>query len=330
MIQKRIGILRGGAGNKYTDSLNRGGDIILHIFENLKDRYKPVDILVDKDYIWHQNGLPINPSDLMHQVDIVWNVSHHSFSNILESLGIPNIGSGSFLGSFLHNRDALKEHMKNIGVGMPRHIVLPFYQKDFDGEKSKYAVKEAKKIFEKFSSPWIVRSYTEDQTMGPVRGREGSQRPSASNGMGIHLAKTFPELIDAIEDLSAQAGGVNHKKSILVEEFIGGKVASLHSLPDFRGENIYTLPFGKYASGFSNQEKLKLVSTAKEIYSHLNAKHYLKIDFILTSRGKVYLLGVESVPDLRENSHFHEVCESADLKMHNIVEHILEDSLRHN
>lgn len=314
MIIKRIGILRGGAGNQYRDSLNRGGDMISHIFENLKDRYKPVDILVDKDYIWHQNGLPINPSDLMHQVDIVWNVSHHSFSNILESLGIPHIGSGSFLGTFLHNRDALKEHMKNIGVGMPRHIVLPLYQEDFDpryaggfgeaGEpREKYAIKKAKGIFEKFSSPWIVKSYTEDQTMG------------------IHLAKTFPELVDSIED------GVNHKKSILVEEFIAGKVASLHSVPDFRGQDVYTLPFGKYASGFSNDEKEKLVATAKEIYAHLNAKHYLKIDFILTPRGKVYLLGVESAPDLRENSHFHEVCQSADLKMHNILEHILDRGL---
>ena len=50
---KRVGILRGGAGKNYLSSLKKGGEIILHISENLSDKYKPVDILVDKDYIWH-------------------------------------------------------------------------------------------------------------------------------------------------------------------------------------------------------------------------------------------------------------------------------------
>src|ERR1035437_3455722 len=114
--KKRVGVLRGGAGEHYNSSLKKGGDIILYIFENLADKYKPVDILVDQDYIWHVNGVPVNPGDLVHKVDIVWNTSHPSFSNILESLAIPNIGISSFSHVLETSKEMLREHMQKIGV----------------------------------------------------------------------------------------------------------------------------------------------------------------------------------------------------------------------
>lgn len=139
--QKRIGILRGGEERYYKSSLKKGGDIILYLHENLLNKYKPIDILVDRDHIWHCNGTPTNPSDLMHQVDIIWNTSHPSFSNILQSLSIPYIGVGFFTGTLLSDREIFRKHVKDIGIQMPRHIIGP---------------KSAKEVFEKISPPWIV------------------------------------------------------------------------------------------------------------------------------------------------------------------------------
>jgi len=322
MTKKRVGILRGGTGEHYHSSLQKGGDIISHVMEKLSHKYAPVDILIDKDHVWHCSGKPVTPSDLVHKVDVVWNLSHPSFSNILSSLSIPNIGASPFLGTLQTSRDMLKGFVKNIGLDMPRHIVLPVYQKDFDGAREKYAIKKAKQIFEKFGSPWIVKSFMSDSNMGPVRGREGSQRPSASNGMGIHLAKTFPELVNAIED------GVKHEQSILIEEFIEGKIVSMHSMHKFRNQDIYTFPLGNLFGGFSIGEKEMLTQIAKNLHNHVDAKHYLKSDFILTPRGKVYLLGIESHPNLKNDSHFSEVCESVGVKTEHAIEHILEHALR--
>ena len=299
---KRVGILRGGAGNDYESSLRKGGEIILYIHENLSDKWKAVDILIDKNGIWHINGVPISPADLFHKVDVVWNLSHPSFSNILHSLSISNVSDGTFLGALQNSREMLREHMKQIGVQMPRSIVLPVYQKDFDGLRERYAIKKAKEVHEKFSSPWVVKSFTND------------------SNMAIHLAKTFPELVDAIED------GVKHEKSILVEEFIAGKVASVHSVPEFRGENIYTFPLGNTFGNFSTNEKEKLSNLAKDLHNHLGAKHYLKSDFVLSPRGKVYLLEISSNPDLQFDSHFAQVCESVGVKIHQVVEHIIEQA----
>ncbi|OGI58371.1 hypothetical protein A3F19_01125 [Candidatus Nomurabacteria bacterium RIFCSPHIGHO2_12_FULL_37_29] len=309
---KRVGVLRGGTGKNYGFSLKKGGDIISHIFDNLSDKYKPVDILIDKDHIWHCHGVPISPSDLMHKIDIIWNVSHPSLSNILESLSIPNIGHDSFLGTLINNRDMLKKHIKTIGVNMPRHIVLPLYQKDFDGLREKYAIKKAKEIFEKFGSPWIVKSFTPDSSMG------------------IHLAKTFGELVGAIED------GVNHEKSILVEEFISGKNVSIHSVCGFRGEDVYVFPIYPdrphynlpiNRASFSAEEKDKFIQTARDLYKHLGAEHYLQSSFVLHPKRGIFVTDISFSPDLKKDSHLNQSCEFVGIKMHHIVENILERAL---
>lgn len=305
--KKRVGILRGGAGEHYESSLRKGGDIISYIYENLSDKYQPVDIFIDKDYTWHINGLPISPSDLVQRVDVVWNTSHPSLSNILDSLSIPNVG-GSFFSSIMERnlpagRQVLREHMRKIGVQMCRHIILPVYQKDFDGPRERYSIKKAKEVFEKFGSPWIVRSLTSDSSMS------------------VHLAKTFNELVAAIED------GVKHETSILVEEFIVGKVATLHSVAGFRGEDLYTFPPANVFGNISADEKEKLILLAKNLHNHIGAKYYLKSVFVLHSRGKIYLIHIDSMPNLKPNSHFSEICESVGAKLDNIVEHILESAL---
>jgi D-alanine-D-alanine ligase-like ATP-grasp enzyme len=164
MVDKiRVGILRGGTGNNHAISVRKGGDIISHIFENLSDKYKTVDVFIDREGIWHLNGIPIKPADLVHKVDIVWNTSEDpSFSIILDSFSIPNIGNRYFLKVLENNNDMLKKHMKDIGVQMPRSIILP---------------KNVREVFEKFSAPWIVKINNE-----------------------IKLVKTFYELAETIKN----------------------------------------------------------------------------------------------------------------------------------
>ncbi|KKR62085.1 hypothetical protein A2643_01630 [Candidatus Nomurabacteria bacterium RIFCSPHIGHO2_01_FULL_39_220] len=287
--KRRVGILRGGTGEHYASSLKKGGDIILYISENLSNKYKVVDILIDKDHIWHLGGLPISPSDLAHRVDIVWNTTHPSFSNILDSLSIPNIGISSFFHILENNKDTLRKHIKDLEISLPRQVV---------------SSKSARVVFEKFGSPWVVKSFSD-----------------GSNSLAVHLAHTFNELVARIED------GLKQGKSILVEEFIVGKVASVHSVPYFRGQEFYVFPpinvFGQLSFG----EKEKLISLAKGLHKHIGAKHYLKSNFVLNKRGKIYLLDLDSTPNLNSYSHFSQACESVGAKTHHVVEHVLDSAL---
>jgi len=271
-VKKRVGVLRGGTGEHYHSSLRKGGDIISHISENLADKYKTIDILIDKEGVWHLNGIPISPADLIHKVDLVWDTTHPSAGIILDNFSIPNIGSGSFLGN---NVDLIRKHVKSIGLNMPRQIVSP---------------KTARAVFEKFGAPWIV---------------------------GDELVKTFAELIELIEN----------NENILVEEFIAGKVASVHSLPHFRGQDFYTFPVVNVFGILSGEEKEKLTNLTKDLHKHIGGEHYLKSNFVLNKRGKIYLLELDSTPNLKSYSHFAQACESVGAKMHQVVEHILEKAL---
>src|SRR3989344_2105473 len=163
---KKVGILRGGSVDSYESSLFNGGEVISYILENLGDKYTPVDILIDREGLWHLGGLPIAPADLAHRVDVVWNLSDPRLNNILESFSIRTVGAPPFSSFVGGSREMLREHMKKIGINLPRHIILPQYQRDIDGPRNRYAIKKAKEVFEKFGAPWVVKSFPEDPTMG--------------------------------------------------------------------------------------------------------------------------------------------------------------------
>ena len=300
MAIKRVGILRGGDTDNYENSLRKGGEIILHIHENLADRWRPVDILIDKSGVWHAGGMPIKPAELISKVDVVWNTAHPSFSLILDSLTIPNIGVESFPFFLSENRGRLEEHMKAIGVRMPRHIVFPVYQKDFDISLDRYILKTAKAVHEKFSPPWIVQSLSND------------------SDIGIHVANTYPQLVDAIEDIT------NHGKTVLVEEFINGKDASVHTVPGFRNQEIYNMPA---IGNTSKEEKEKLDIMAREIYKHLNVCKYLNATFVVHPKRGIFLKGIEFFPDLEKDSHFYQSAKYVGSSPEQIVEHMLESIL---
>lgn len=273
--KKRVGILRGGIENNYHSSLRQGGDIILHLFQNLNHKYTTLDILIDKDGVWHCNGLPIVPADLFHKVDVVWNVTHPSMSILLDNLSIPNIKINSFVSMLDPHSTMFREYMKNIDVLIPRSVISP---------------KSAHEVFVKFGSPWQV---------------------------GDKLIQTFSELDEIIKN----------NKNILVKEFIVGKVVSVHALLGFRGEDIYVFPpidiFGK----ISMTEKDRIIDIAKDLHKHTHTNTYLKMSFVINKRGKIYLLDIDSVPDLSKDSYYlPQVCEKVGAKMHHIVEHILENS----
>lgn len=130
-LQKRVGIIRGGAGENYNASIKKGGEVLSHISENLADSWKVFDILIDKEGIWHINGVPVLPADLIHRVDIVWNTAQPNIGVTLENLSIPYIGQNLFHSALEASKDMMRKHMQKIGLDMPRSVIIPLYQEDF-------------------------------------------------------------------------------------------------------------------------------------------------------------------------------------------------------
>jgi len=105
-------------------------------------------------------------------------------------------------------------------------------------------------------------------------------------------------------------------------------VASLHSVPSFRKEEVYIFPPSDVFGKISREENEKLSTLARDLHHHLGARHYLKSNFLLNKRGKIYFLDFEPMPNLNSFSHFSQACESVGAKMHHVVEHILEQVVK--
>lgn len=300
MDRKVIGILRGGDHEHYDSSLEKGADIIVHIAENLSDKYLPVDIFIDRDNIWHFRGVPIEPRYLSNIVDVVWNMAHTSYSIVLEELSVPVIETVSFFSSPKKQTNILRDHLKGAGIKMPRSVLIPAYLRDLDGDKKYYALKKAKEVFEKFSAPWQIRSLSRDKNMA------------------VHLAKTFPELASSIED------GLNHNTSLVVEEFVSDQSVQMHSVAGFRGEDIYVFP----PEGLPKEIKEKAIELIKNLHKHLRVKHYLKSELAYHPKRGLFLKNVGFAPDLKQGSQFEKICESVGAKVHHIVDDIIKSVLK--
>jgi len=304
----KIGVIRGGIGSQYENSLKTGENILSHLrHEKLSDKYKPIDILIDKNGDWHMNGLVVSFEKIFHGVDVIFNALHgdsarqNNFHQIFDQWKIPYTGSGAFVSAVVNNKILSKEHLYKLGVNIPKHILIPVFQKDFDGPKETYPMQKAEEIIRKLPPPYLVR---------PL---------DSKTSMGTHVCKTLIDLTHAIKD------GVDHNTSLLIEEFIEGKKASVGVVANFRNQKIYTFP---PEGDLSKTEKNEIEKLAKTIHSHFNLDHYSESSFMVKKfiqkkPSEIYITSVRHLPDLSKDSTMVKYLESVGSNMHEFIDHII-------
>ena len=306
----KVGVIRGGISSKYQDSLETGKNILFHLRQDkFKDKYKAVDILIDRNGLWHLKGLPTNMEKIFHSVDVIFNALHGGYGQdgkiqqILEQWQIPYTGSSPFASAMARHRTLAKERLHQTGIKVPAHILFPVYQKDFDGPSETYPIRQAKEVWEKLSPPLIVKSLYENPQMA------------------THICQTFPELVHAIKD------GMDNKVSILVEEFIEGKKTSIPVIENFRRKKLYVFP---PLDKFSSDEKKELERLSSQIHFDLGLGHYSLIEFIVKSPlgrpSQFYVVKVDSQPSLSSNSHLAKHLETIGSNMAEFIEHVISEA----
>lgn len=330
----RVGVVRGGPSSEYEVSLNTGGNVLVHLRgDKLKDKYKTVDILIDKSGLWHMEGLPTTMECIFHSVDVIFNALHGDYGEdgkiqqLLEQWKIPYTGSGPFPSALGYNKALAKERFISLGIKTPKHMLFSAYLEDMDGSQKKYAQNKAREVWGRMSPPWIVK---------PLAG---------GSSVGVKLCKTFPELVEALEKL------VDAKVSVIVEEFIEGKEATVGVINNFRGEKVYTLPpieirvpkensffdyDAKYSGkseeicpgNFTSQEKEELRKLAGLIHTGLNLDHYSRSDFIVHPKRGIYALEVNTLPGLTDQSLTPKALYSVGATMPEFIDHLIKLALR--
>lgn len=299
----RVAVLRGGPSHEYEDSLKTGARILSLLNEN-KGRYKPIDIFISKDGEWHYNGAVYKPEDALWHSHMVWNALHGPFGEdgqvqkILESMEVPFSGSERGPSFLSINKELAKNIFKSEGLHTPGHELL-----------TRDTLNEDKlvEIFRNYLHPVVVK-------------------PSTGSGWAaVRPVYTYPELKEAIES------AFRHSPKVLVEEFVRGKAASCVVVEGARGEELHALmpvEIGKEEDScpgsFSTDENKELEEAAKLAHRALGMRHYSVSDFIVTSKGKIYILETNSSPKLHEDSLSHKALGATGWKPHHFLDHIVE------
>ncbi len=330
----RVGVLRGGISSEYEVSLGTGANVLSHLrSDKMNEKYKPIDILIDKTGTWHINGRPVTMEQVFQSVDVIFNALHGDFGEdgkvqqILDQWQIPYTGSGAFASAIGYNKVLAKKEFTRLGIKTPQYILYEPEQYATDNLSTlEIASKMAKSIWQKMPPTWVVKP------------------ASSGSSVGVKVCKTYPLLVDALVE------GIDQNISLLVEELIEGKEATVAVLDKFRGQNQYVLPpveiripkskiffdfDAKYTGiseeicpgNFTREEKVELERLASLIHSGLNLSHYSRSDFIVNPKKGIYALEVNTLPGLTDESITPKALNAIGATMPEFISHIINLSI---
>jgi len=325
----RVGVLRGGPNSEYEVSLATGGSVLSALRGPLADKYRAYDILIDKAGNWHIDGMPTDQYDIAHRFDVIFNALHGSYGEdgkvqqILETHGIKFTGSDSLASAVGMNKNLSKNVFKNNGLKTPVGREVPSIEINGKvggtGEARGVEV-VADELFRTFPMPAVVK---------PM---------SAGSSVGVSIVRTKAELVPALREAA------KHGDSVLIEEYVPGIEATVAVIEGFRGQELYVLPVieirpktaffdyqAKYAgqsdeivpATFSSKIKEELAVFAQKAHRALGLRHYSRSDFIISPRRGIYILEINSLPGLTEQSLVPKALRAVGSDTHELVDHLI-------
>ena len=307
MNPKKVGIIRGSNTEYYDASIKDGAELILNIYNHLDTKWKPVDIFIDKENVWHKDGIPLAHSrSTLESIDAFWDTTRSDAYLEVGNKKIINVNGG--FTSFIKKDDKQQiEHFKNLGVEVLKHIIISPYLENIDISIEKYSTQKALDVLRKISPPWKIKKFP------------------TIKGENQILVKTFPNLIEVIRDFAIK------KKSILIEEYVRGDEVLFHTLSGFREKETFIFPYVPADDiGYIRERNKKemLESVAKKIHNYLPATNYVNTKLILDSKNQIFLSDFDFCPDFQETSHFTKSCEIVGEHPKNILLYLLENRVK--
>ncbi|MBI1957205.1 MAG: D-alanine--D-alanine ligase [Candidatus Niyogibacteria bacterium] len=316
MAKTIVGVFRGGPSSEYDVSLRSGAEVLGALDER---RYEAVDIFIDKTGVWHMHGVPAAPQKVCNAIDIAFNALHGEYGEdgkiqqIFEQYGLSYTGSGIIASAAgMHKRTA-RDLFGQAGLTIPAGIAV---LKNSDwAEASAYAIRH-------LGFPLIVKP------------------ANRGSSIGIRVATNAYELMDAMKT------AFSTDNEIVIEQFIRGREASVAVLERFRGIPHYAFPVveivpppsspffdaaSKYdgrtqeicPGRFSDDIRDRLQATAVAAHSAIGCRHYSRSDFMITPKGEIVILELNTLPGLTGQSLYPKAAASVGLNFPQFVHHLI-------
>ncbi len=294
----RVGVIRGGTGHHYEQSLASGAFVLGNL---PRDMYAPIDIFIDREGIWHMEGRPLDPAKLKHRVDVVWNALHGFYGEDgkllqqLENLGVPYTGSGPLSSAIVMNKKLLNERLAELGVQVPRGIYIESWG---EGDRAEAVSEVVRTVATKFSPPWNIEPISRGHLGKPITAQTRDE-----------LAAVLFEMFDV-------------GMPVHIGEVVRGREVSVVSLAGFRGNPTYTFLPQEEGSTRSSANR-DLETLARKIHKGLGLGSYSRIETVITPKGIIHLLRIETVPALHGDSDLHHALASTGATFAEFARHMI-------
>jgi len=315
MHRIKVAVLRGGPSNEYEVSLKTGKSVL----KNLPDKYIPTDVLIDKKGNWHIDGIPTTPAKVFQGNDVIFNAMHGEYGEdgkiqqLLDGFNVKYTGSKALGSALGMNKILAKE------IFIKNKIKTPVYKVVRKGDDLSIISHD---LFKSFPMPCIVKPH------------------GSGSSVGVAIAKNVTELELALEN------AFKYSDNAIVEEFISGKEGTCGVIENFRKEKIYPLlpveivkPISsgffdynaKYSGeskeicpgNFSEKEKRAMQEMAIKAHEVLGLRHYSRSDFIVHPKRGVYILEINTLPGLTEESLMPKSLKAIGCNLSTFLDHII-------
>lgn len=321
MAKLTIGVLRGGPSSEYDVSLKTGAAMLEHLPQ---EKYVGRDILIDKSGQWHMRGMPIAPEKALQTLDAVLIGLHGKYGEdgtvqrLLKAHGKPFAGSDHIGSALSLHKIHAKERASQLEVPVLKHRVI--FRDDLQ-EPSKLV-----SYYRSFAPPLVIK---------PISG---------GSSVGVTLAVTFEDFRRALENALVE------DEQVMMEEYVMGREATVGVLNNFRNQSVYSLPEieivpnkqnkffdykAKYSGEseeicpgrFSKELKDELGRLAKLVHEGFGLRHYSRTDFMISNRGKIYFLEVNTLPGLTPASLIPKSLDAVGCTFPQFLEHLISQTL---
>ena len=347
MKKRRILVFMGGPSSEHEVSLNTGKEVIKNLD---KQKYIAEPVVITKNGKWlmppvkrlllensvlssgaGKSLILAEPQALKKmnymKPDAVFIAMHGEFGEdgtvqgLLESFGIPYTGSGILASSLGMDKPRQSALFRQAGLDIPYFIVA---QKD-EWKKNKNRILRG--IAEKFVFPCVVKP------------------ANRGSSVGVSIVGSDPTKLE-----SALNSAFSYSDSVLVQKFIKGREITCGVVENEKGLLLPLPPTeilakagafydykSKYADGGSehiipprniSMRLLKKIQDAACLtHNILGCRGMSRTDFILSPKGKLYVLEINTLPGMTSTSLLPEAAKTAGISFPKLLDLIIQSAV---
>jgi len=297
-----VAVLRGGPGPGYDVSLKSA----LNVTKNLPPHYRVRDVVIDKAGVWYVKGRMTDPQTALKGIEVVFSTLSGYYGEdgkiqaILSGLNIPYVGSKVLSSAMAMNKGVSKNLFVQYGLKTPLFRIF---------SSDRPVAEIAGEIFRTMPLPVIIK---------PISG---------SLAMNVCIARDQKSIAEGLTEVFSKYEGA------LVEEFIQGREATAGVIEDFRGKKMYHLMPVEIShhgvmreicpGNFTAEEKKMMEEMSERAHKALGLSHYSHSDFIVHPKRGIYLLEVNSLPNLGSDSLIPKALEAAGASFPEFLDHVI-------